>query len=257
MELVSNLHARSSVGTLRISVGCSETDSEVIDQQSYQTSYPRRHRKKKRTSNVTGDATAGRELEPARREDATPLLVYKTTTHRIRHGTRHRPEPVAMPSMHVVLALALAGAVRCQLAHVIYASPSAVSHQSRIDIKHGAVLSAPAVYAPAVFVTRPKASSIVAPALVPADLWTGPIAYGFFHSLPLTRALEHPVSLHRVENAMRQNVGDDIHKRKTDVDGNTEGGHPAEASRDSNLTKEYKTEEADETVISSKDEKSE
>lgn len=86
---------------------------------------------------------------------------------------------------------------------LIYAAPSAVSHQSRIDIKLAPFMSTPFIYSPeaAIHLNIPtKVTAASDPALtsvLPSDTFIAPIALTFFHNLPLSRALGQPISIHK------------------------------------------------------------
>ncbi|KAJ2944318.1 hypothetical protein O0L34_g18308 [Tuta absoluta] len=89
------------------------------------------------------------------------------------------------------------------LVPIIYAAPSAVSHQSRIDIKHSSGIPSPLVYTPltTIYATHPKpllSETVFSPVLATDTLLT-PVALSVFHNFPLARALEHPISLDKVQ----------------------------------------------------------
>lgn len=90
--------------------------------------------------------------------------------------------------------------VQGYLTPLLYAAPSAVSHQSRIDIKHTPHISAPLVYHPASIVATHSPSTIVSP-IIASDTLLTPIALIFYHNLPLARALEHPISVNKLQEA--------------------------------------------------------
>lgn len=90
--------------------------------------------------------------------------------------------------------------VQGYLSPLIYAAPSAVSHQSRIDIKHTPLISAPLFYSPATIIATHPSQTIVSP-IIASDTLLTPIALSFFHNLPLARALEQPISLTKVREA--------------------------------------------------------
>lgn len=82
---------------------------------------------------------------------------------------------------------------------LIYAAPSAVSHQSRIDIKtKPAFVSSPLIYSPStsILLHKPPETLFVKHELLSpiseANVLTH-VAYGFYNNLPLARALQHPV----------------------------------------------------------------
>lgn len=89
-----------------------------------------------------------------------------------------------------------------QLAPLIFAAPSAVSHQSRIDIRHTpGFISTPFLYSPiAPYTTVKESESVLPPVLRPESYFT-PVALTFFHNLPLARALENPISIEKVQEA--------------------------------------------------------
>ena len=93
-----------------------------------------------------------------------------------------------------ILILCLFYKVNSQILPVIYAAPSSVSHQSRIDVKHTPqIIAAPLVYTPAIYATYPieeKNNNIALTSVLSDKV---PIALTFFHNLPLARALEHPI----------------------------------------------------------------
>lgn len=102
--------------------------------------------------------------------------------------------------LRLILVLFSIYQVKCQLLPVIYAAPSAVSHQSRIDIKHSpGIISSPLIYSPAVYATYPLQGDTreVVLSTVTGDTVYTPIALSFFHNLPLARALQHPVSINQ------------------------------------------------------------
>ncbi|CAH2240314.1 jg25858 [Pararge aegeria aegeria] len=95
----------------------------------------------------------------------------------------------------------LVNQVKSQLLPVIYAAPSAVSHQSRIDVKHTPGIITPSIiYSPTIYATYPlkveKPREVVLRRMT-GDTVLTPIALSFFHNLPLARALEHPVSINQ------------------------------------------------------------
>lgn len=92
----------------------------------------------------------------------------------------------------------------------IYAAPSAVSHQSRIDIRHSpGFVQAPLIYSPAasLFASHQSqiASDTVLTPIFASDAVLTPIGLSFYHNLPLTRALEHPVSIDKIREECAQN----------------------------------------------------
>lgn len=100
--------------------------------------------------------------------------------------------------------------VRGQIFPLIYAAPSAVSHQSRIDIKHSpSFISSPLIYSPAATlyehqksIERPR-QTVITPVFTSDTILT-PVAVTFFHNLPLARALEHPISIDKVQQESAQ-----------------------------------------------------
>ncbi|CAB3259815.1 unnamed protein product [Arctia plantaginis] len=100
--------------------------------------------------------------------------------------------------------------VRGQLVPVIYAAPSAVSHQSRIDIRHSPYISGPLLYNPPKFLYEKhsadeKTRDSIIKSMFTADTILTPVALTFFHNLPLSRALEHPISLDKVQEQNERN----------------------------------------------------
>ncbi|XP_059053827.1 uncharacterized protein LOC131848090 [Achroia grisella] len=112
--------------------------------------------------------------------------------------------------IRLFLTISVIAKVQCNMP-IIYAAPSAVSHQSRIDIKHTpAIISAPLVYSPAttIYASHPEAENnkkvlAFAPTLTSNTVLT-PIALTIFHNLPLARALEHPISIDKLQEAYEQ-----------------------------------------------------
>lgn len=93
--------------------------------------------------------------------------------------------------------------VCCHILPLIYAAPSAVSHQSRIDIRHSpGFVQAPLIYSPAatLFASHQKqiASDTVFTPIFSDTILT-PIALSYYHNLPLARALQHPVAIGKVQ----------------------------------------------------------
>lgn len=112
----------------------------------------------------------------------------------------------------VALVCALTSCVTADIGPLIFAAPSAVSHQSRVDIKHSAVNTSPLIYSPGTFYARHPARAVVASETILTPVITDdtvltPIAFGFFHNLPLARALKHPVS---IENAQAEATAKDL-----------------------------------------------
>ncbi|KAG7296104.1 hypothetical protein JYU34_021199 [Plutella xylostella] len=103
--------------------------------------------------------------------------------------------------LFTIVILCVVSCASSHLGPVIYAAPSAVSHQSRIDIKHTPVLSAPLIYSPTIYATHPRAivADTVLTPVVPVDTVFSPVALGVFHNLPLARALKHPVSIEKAQ----------------------------------------------------------
>lgn len=101
-------------------------------------------------------------------------------------------------------------AVRGQIVPLIYAAPSAVSHQSRVDIKHShGFISGPLIYSPSTSLYashKPddKPQETVLTPVFTADTILTPVALSFFHNLPLARALEHPISIDKVQEENAQ-----------------------------------------------------
>lgn len=129
-----------------------------------------------------------------------PLLGYKTTSS---------ADPAALPSkmLRILFVVCVISKVHSHAVPLIYAAPSAVSHQSRIDIKHSpALISTPLIYSPAtIFTSHPKeASETVLTPLFTSDTVFTPIALSFYHNLPLARALQHPISIDIVESPKKE-----------------------------------------------------
>lgn len=97
------------------------------------------------------------------------------------------------------------------LVPLIYAAPSAVSHQSRIDIKHSpGFVAGPLIYSPAATVyanqqLENKVREAVITPVFTADTILTPVALSFFHNLPLARALEHPISIDKAQENNAEN----------------------------------------------------
>lgn len=93
-------------------------------------------------------------------------------------------------------------------APLIFAAPSAVSHQSRIDIRYNpGYVSAPLVYSPLAIYPSPAeaASDSIFTPVIKADQLLTPVALTFFHNLPLARALERPVSIDKIQEEANLN----------------------------------------------------
>lgn len=93
--------------------------------------------------------------------------------------------------------------VQCRSGTLIFIAPSAVSHQSRIDIKHiPGYIASPIVYNPisTIYTSGSIAAqeAILTP-ILPTDTLLTPVALSFFHNLPLARALEHPISVDKTQ----------------------------------------------------------
>lgn len=106
---------------------------------------------------------------------------------------------------------------------LIYAAPSAVSHQSRIDIKHDPGFISPVVYTPAILPSHLKVASeaVVAP-IVSSHAVLAPVALSFFHNLPLARALEHPISIDVIQNSYKKENSENIDQRQSDKETSAE-----------------------------------
>lgn len=104
--------------------------------------------------------------------------------------------------LKIFVILSLTYRARGQLAPLIYAAPSAVSHQSRVDIKHTpGFISAPLIYSPAttIFASQPQRLEVASDTVLTPILT--PIAFSFYHNLPLARALEHPISIEAMQES--------------------------------------------------------
>ncbi|CAH0398716.1 unnamed protein product [Chilo suppressalis] len=89
----------------------------------------------------------------------------------------------------------------CEAASLIYASPTAVSHQSRVDIKHTpGFLSAPLIYSPTILAGANEVTNgaVITPVLA-VDTVLTPVALSFFNNLPLARALKTPISIEKLQ----------------------------------------------------------
>lgn len=103
--------------------------------------------------------------------------------------------------------------VHGQLVPLIYAAPSAVSHQSRIDIAHSpGFITGPLIYSPAATLyathqseNNDKSREAVITPVFTADTIFTPVALSFYHNIPLARALEHPISIDKVQEETAQN----------------------------------------------------
>ncbi|CAK1556208.1 unnamed protein product [Leptosia nina] len=142
-----------------------------------------------------------RELEQPSRNDL-PLFAYKTTTSNVITQFRVASSKMLRQILFFLYVLTYA---QCQVLPLIFAAPSAVSHQSRIDIKRTPVT--PLIYSPSgVFGSNFK--EIQPNRRVDTTIYTDavltPIALTFFHNLPLARALEHPISLSEVQSKTNQ-----------------------------------------------------
>lgn len=122
--------------------------------------------------------------------------------------------------------------VQGHLTPLLYEAPSAVSHQSRIDIKHTPLISQPLFYSPVTLVATP-AHTIVTP-IIASDTVLTPISLSFYHNLPLARALEQTIPSKKVretankkerkpiENVVTQMLGEkavavtDVNKKNSD-----------------------------------------
>lgn len=98
--------------------------------------------------------------------------------------------------------------IQGQLASLIFTAPSAISHQSRIDMSHTpGFISAPLVYSPIAGYTAVKESEPVLLPLVRTEHYFTPVVLTFFHNLPLARALQHPISIKKTqEEALAREV---------------------------------------------------
>ncbi|KAJ8716168.1 hypothetical protein PYW08_013453 [Mythimna loreyi] len=115
--------------------------------------------------------------------------------------------------------------VHGQIVPLVYAAPSAVSHQSRIDIKHSpGFIAGPLIYRPATTLyashlpdDKPR-ETVLSPVFT-ADTILTPVALTFFHNLPLARALEHPISIDKVQEEILRNdaVAEEDMKKDKDV----------------------------------------
>lgn len=125
--------------------------------------------------------------------------TYRYTTIKLRlvclthHTINHNKDKM----IKLILISCVNNLVQGYLSPLLYTAPSAISHQSRIDIKHTPFISAPLFYNPATIVATQPAQTVVAP-IIASDTLLTPIAFSFFHNLPLARALEHPISLKKV-----------------------------------------------------------
>lgn len=111
-----------------------------------------------------------------------------------------------------ILFLCLLFEFNCQLLPVIYAAPSSVSHQSRVDIKNiPQIIATPLVYSPVIYATYPKdgKKSDIVLTQVRSDTVLAPIALTLFHNLPLARALEHPIIIES-EDATENQLTNDV-----------------------------------------------
>lgn len=107
----------------------------------------------------------------------------------------------------ILFVVSVISKVHSHVAPLIYAAPSAVSHQSRIDIKHTpALISTPLIYSPAIFTSHPKevASEALFTPILASDTVFTPVALNLYHNLPLARALQHPISIDTVENTDKE-----------------------------------------------------
>ncbi|CAG9561161.1 unnamed protein product [Danaus chrysippus] len=101
--------------------------------------------------------------------------------------------------LSLLLVLYLSYNVDCHLLPVVYAAPSAVSHQSRIDVKSTPAFITPVLYSSTVYATYPgkvdeNSNTVYSPVL--SDTVLTPVALSYFHNLPLARALQSPVFIH-------------------------------------------------------------
>lgn len=121
--------------------------------------------------------------------------------------------------------------VHSHVVPLIYAAPSAVSHQSRIDIKHSpSFISTPIIYSPAaILASHPKeiASETVLTPIVATDTVLTPVALSFFHNLPLARALQHPISIDMVQNSYK-NDSENVDQPQSEKEMSTEQTMPTE-----------------------------
>lgn len=128
--------------------------------------------------------------------------TYRYTTIKLRlvclthHITNHNKDKM----IKLILVACVNNLVQGYLSPLLYAAPSAVSHQSRIDVKHTPFISAPLFYNTATIVATQPAQTVVAP-IIASDTLLTPIALSFFHNLPLARGLEHPILLTKIREA--------------------------------------------------------
>jgi hypothetical protein len=109
-----------------------------------------------------------------------------------------------------ILLIVFVTTARSQIAPLIYAAPSAVSHQSRVEVKHTpSFISAPLIYSPAAIITslpaEVKKETIITP-IFATDTVLAPIALSFFNNLPLARALKHPISIDEAQENYERNI---------------------------------------------------
>lgn len=111
----------------------------------------------------------------------------------------------------LLLFLSVMCTVHGQIVPLLYAVPSAVSHQSRIDIRHSpGFITGPLVYSPGTTLhtshqPNDKPQETLVTPIFTADTIFTPVALSFFHNLPLARALEHPISIDKVQEENAQN----------------------------------------------------
>ncbi|CAG9793828.1 unnamed protein product [Diatraea saccharalis] len=95
-----------------------------------------------------------------------------------------------------ILSIVFITTAHCQVAPLIYAAPTAVSHQSRVDVKNTpGFISAPLIYSPAIISPKEVTNEAVITPVLAVDTVLTPIALTFFNNLPLSRALKHPISI--------------------------------------------------------------
>ncbi|CAH0584221.1 unnamed protein product [Chrysodeixis includens] len=148
----------------------------------------------------------------------------------------------------LIILVSVVCTVHGQIFPLIYAAPSAVSHQSRIDVKHSpGFISSPLIYSPAATLYESQKSiesprqTVITPVFTSDTILT-PVALSFFHNLPLARALEHPISIDKVQNESAQD-DDSMAQRMAVIKENSQemyGATVKEASNQQNQNTEDK-----------------
>lgn len=153
------------------------------------------------THYATTTLSFDRELEPAAPAPPLELPLHHYIIIILRRASLSYVRASSSREVRMLFELFLFATVCLSVGHgasVIYTAPSAVSHQSRIDIRHSPLHSF--VYSPATVFAHPARTiitndhHIITPVISTNHVLT-PVAYSYYHDLPLARAMKDPVSL--------------------------------------------------------------